>query len=104
MFLVQVQQLGTNAWYGLEILHQFGKKVKTKSKEVLGAYCKVCRSYDGKTPILNRVKTMFVFTLGFCFCFLKNLLSFDRHYIILHAIFVRKNLPFLASGNKFLMN
>ena len=40
MFLVQVQQLGTNAWYGLEILHQFGKKVKTKGKEVLGAYCR----------------------------------------------------------------
>ena len=49
--------------YGLEILHQCGKRVKTKSHKVLGANSYVCRSYSGKTSrggglfaILNRVK------------------------------------------------
>ena len=35
--------------YKLEILQQCGKKVKTKSQEVLGANSYVCRSYRGKT-------------------------------------------------------
>ena len=33
----------------LEILHQFGKRVKTKSQKVLVANSYVCRSYRGKT-------------------------------------------------------
>ena len=33
----------------LEILHQCGKRVKTKSQKVLGANSYVCRSYRGKT-------------------------------------------------------
>ena len=50
--------------YGLEILQQRGKRVKSKSQTVLGASSYVCRSYRGKTSreepfcvlILNRVK------------------------------------------------
>ena len=34
--LVQVQQFGTSTRYGIEILHQSGKRVKTKSQKVLG--------------------------------------------------------------------
>ena len=34
---------------GLEILHQCGKRVKTKSQKVLGANSYVCRSYRRKT-------------------------------------------------------
>ena len=37
----------------LEILHQSVKRVKTKSRKVLGANSYVCRSYRGKTGILN---------------------------------------------------
>ena len=44
--------------YKLEILHQCGKRVKTKRQKVLRADFYVCRSYRGKTPplpsILNR--------------------------------------------------
>ena len=58
---------------GLEILHQCGKRVKTKSQKVLGANSYVCRSYRRKTGtvgggaspprILNRVKpTMLLIT------------------------------------------
>ena len=63
----------------LEILHNCGKRVKTKSQEVLGAKSYVCRSYTGKTgraaflppPIPNRVNTykhhhaeaLFIFSL-----------------------------------------
>ena len=62
--LVQVQQFGTGTMYELEILHQCGKRFKTKSQKVLGANSYVCRIYRGKTgrgdflpcPILNRVK------------------------------------------------
>ena len=35
VLLVQVQQFGTRTRYGLEILHQCGKRVKTKNQEVL---------------------------------------------------------------------
>ena len=35
--------------YELKILHQCGKRVKTKSQKVLGANSNVCRSYRGKT-------------------------------------------------------
>ena len=62
LILVQAQQFGTGTRYVLGILHQCGKKVKTKSQKVLGANSYVCRSYTGKTgrgpfwrPILNRV-------------------------------------------------
>ena len=41
--------LGTGTRYSLEILHQGGKRVKTKSQKVLGANSYVCRSYKGKT-------------------------------------------------------
>ena len=37
--------LGT---YGLEILHQSGKSVKTKSQKILGTNSYVCRSYRRK--------------------------------------------------------
>ena len=57
-------ELGTR--YELEILDQYGKKVKTKSQKILGDNSYVCRSYRGKTgrgaflapcpPILNMVK------------------------------------------------
>ena len=71
--MVQVQQFETGNRYQLEILHQFGKRVKTKSRNAFGASSYVC-SYKGKTmfdvigeklvrgifdrppPILNRVK------------------------------------------------
>ena len=44
--LVQVQWFGTGTRYKLEIWHQCGKRVKTKSQKVFGA--NVCRSYSGK--------------------------------------------------------
>ena len=70
MVLDQVQQFGTGIRYGLEILHQFNKRVKTKSQKVLGANSYVWRNCRGKTGrglffaphtpippnILNRVK------------------------------------------------
>ena len=40
--------------YGLEILHQCDKRIKTKSKRAVGANSYICRSYRGK---LNRVIT-----------------------------------------------
>ena len=54
--------MGIHIRYGLEILHQFGKRIKTKSQKVCGANSYVCRSYRGKTSrgaafILNSVKT-----------------------------------------------
>ena len=36
MILVHVQSFGTGTRYGLEILHQGGKKVKTKVRKFLG--------------------------------------------------------------------
>ena len=41
-------KLGTVILY-LEILHQCGKRVKTKSQKVFWGNSKVCRSYRGKT-------------------------------------------------------
>ena len=35
--------------YNLEILHQYGKRVKTKNQKDLGANSFICRSYRGKT-------------------------------------------------------
>ena len=60
-----------------QILHQCGKRIKTKSQNVLGAKSYICKSYRQKTggvclfvppptPILNRVKT--------------NLEAFDRFF------------------------
>ena len=43
----QVQQFGTGTRYGLEIVHQFAKRVKTKSQKISGANSYVCRSYRG---------------------------------------------------------
>ena len=37
LVLVPVQQFGTGARYGLGILHQCGKRVKTNSQKVFGA-------------------------------------------------------------------
>ena len=39
----------TGTRYKLETLHQCGKRVKTKSQNVLGDNSYVCRSYRGKT-------------------------------------------------------
>ena len=47
--LVDIQWFGADTWYGLEILHQRGRSVKTKSQKVLGANSYVCRSTRGKT-------------------------------------------------------
>ena len=38
----------TGTKYRLEILHQCGKSVKTKSQKVLGVNSDVCRSYTGE--------------------------------------------------------
>ena len=43
------EKFGTGTRYGLEILHQCGKKIKTKSQEVLGSNPNVSRSYREKT-------------------------------------------------------
>ena len=40
-----------------KILHQCGKRVKSKGQKVLEAYSNVCRGYRRETPILNRVKS-----------------------------------------------
>ena len=64
MVLVQVEQFGTGTRYELEILHECGKKVKTKSQKVLGANSyvgevtekKLVGGGDFLPPILNRVK------------------------------------------------
>ena len=48
ILLVQVQQFVIGTSHGLDILHRSGKKVKTKSRKVLGAYFYACRSYRGK--------------------------------------------------------
>ena len=45
---VQVQYFGTGTRSELEILHQCGKRVKTKSQKLLWANYYVCRSYRGK--------------------------------------------------------
>ena len=39
----------TGTRYGLEVLHQDGKKVKTKSQNVSGANLYLCRNYRRKT-------------------------------------------------------
>ena len=49
MVSVQVQYVGTATRYKLDILHQCGKRVKTKSQNVLGPNSCVCRNYRGKT-------------------------------------------------------
>ena len=47
--LVSSQKFGTGTRYGLEILHQCGKRVKNTSQKCSGANSYVCRSYRGKT-------------------------------------------------------
>ena len=49
VIFVQDQQFGTDTKYGLEILHQCDKRVKTKNQKDFGASSYVCRSYRGKT-------------------------------------------------------
>ena len=44
-------------WYELEILDQYGKRVKTKSQKVLGADSHICGSYRGKTGIGLKVSS-----------------------------------------------
>ena len=46
--LVSVQLFRTSTRYDLEILHQCGKRVKTKGQKVLGVNSIVCKSYKGK--------------------------------------------------------
>ena len=68
MLFVQVRKFGTDNRYRLKILHQCGKRVKTKSQKVFGANFYVFRSYSGKTdrvkgllsppPILNGVNSV----------------------------------------------
>ena len=41
--------LGVTQGRKVEILHQCGKRVKTKSQNVLGGNSYICRSYRGKT-------------------------------------------------------
>ena len=65
--MVEIQKFETGTRYGLEILHQCGRKLKTKSqKKFLEGNSYVCRSYREKTgrvgggvflhpAILNRV-------------------------------------------------
>ena len=48
MLLAQVQQFGIGTRYGLEILHQSGKRIKTKSQEVFGA-----NSYVAGVKLMN---------------------------------------------------
>ena len=40
--------MGTSIRYGFEILHQYGKRVKTKCQKILVSSSYVCRSYRGK--------------------------------------------------------
>ena len=47
--MVEVQSFGTGTRYGLEILHQCGKRIKTKIQKALRIKSSVCRSYRGKT-------------------------------------------------------
>ena len=49
LVLVQVQQVGTGLRCEHEILLQCGKRIETKTQEVLGANSSLCRSYLGKT-------------------------------------------------------
>ena len=49
MVLVYVQWVEIGARYKLEILHQYGKRVKTESQQVSRANTYVCRNYWGKT-------------------------------------------------------
>ena len=108
MVLVEVQYFGTAFRYGLETLHQCGKRVKTKSQKVLRANSYVCRSYRGKTgsgggvllasppsPILNRVNSNnseicnFILRCSFClrsasaFGYFFSL-SFDTFWVIFY--------------------
>ena len=57
--MVQAQQLEIGTRYGLEILHQCGGRVKTKTQKISEANFYVCRETTGRRglpPILNRVK------------------------------------------------
>ena len=64
--MVQVQQFGTRTRYKLEILHQYGKRVKSKSQEILWANSYVCRRKTGRVNKrggggikINRVSNIF---------------------------------------------
>ena len=64
--MVQVQQFGTRTRYKLEILHQYGERVKSKSKEILWANSYVCRRKTGRVNKrggrgikINRVSNIF---------------------------------------------
>ena len=55
----------TETSYGLVILYQCGKKIKTKSQTIFGVNSYICRSHRGKTgsgiglmfPLQNRIQT-----------------------------------------------
>ena len=69
--MVQVQQFGTGARYGLDILHNSGKSVETKSQKICGTSSDICRSYKGNTSrvtfFLNRINEVEAFvTIGIC--------------------------------------
>ena len=65
--LGQVRQFGNDTMYGLDILHQCGKRVKTKSQKVLGLICTFLEFIGEKLvgfflppTILNRVNALLV--------------------------------------------
>ena len=55
-----------NVGLAIDILHQYGKRVKTKNK-VLGANFCVCRSYRGKTGFITYI---FSLSLKFGACYM----------------------------------
>ena len=74
VLLVQIQWFGIGTRYKLEILHQSGKRNKTKGERILGVNSNVCRNYREKTgrgggffpsSILNRVNPNLVSRVGF---------------------------------------
>ena len=48
LLLVQVEWFGNDTWYGLEILRNWDKGIKTRSQNVFVANSYVCRSYMEK--------------------------------------------------------
>ena len=64
MVLVPVYLLGTDTTYGIEILHQYSKRVKSKSLKVLRAIPMFVEVTEEKlvflpTSILNKVKSLY---------------------------------------------
>ena len=43
VLLIEVQEFGTGTGYGLEILHEYGRSIKTESQKVLEVNSNVCK-------------------------------------------------------------